>query len=210
MRRLQSSQFAFLTVSLSIFLSSAIAAQKGFEREDLIQPFLRGEFTQWLIGPIARMASSSERDGYLALRTNEEATRFIEEFWAKRDPSPDQEGNAVFELYEQRAVEADKKYTESAHTGRRTDRGAIYILHSEPESTEYEEFRNVDEPDVELWRYPKTAELGLDGKKPERIYRFARIGDLTSFYSKRKSRGDATDRMRRTRDSQGRAPSRYP
>jgi GWxTD domain-containing protein len=180
--------------ALGVPVGRAAAADRSYSAEELLQPFLGAELSQWLVGPVARLATEDEIDAYLRLDDDEQARRFIAEFWARRDPDPAREGNPALELYEKRATEADKKFGEAAVAGRRTDRGTIHILHGEPESVEYEEFRDVSGPDVELWRYPKKAEPGLDGKRPDRVYRFAKIDDLTRFYSAR----DAVDPRRRT------------
>ncbi|HVR28859.1 MAG TPA: GWxTD domain-containing protein [Thermoanaerobaculia bacterium] len=171
--------------------------ERSYPPEELFQPFLAAELANWLQGPIARLASEEEIDGYLRLQSDDEARRFIEAFWSKRDPDPAREGNPTLELYEARAAEADKKFTEATVAGRRTDRGTIHILYGEPESVEYEELRDVSEPDVELWRYPRKADPGLDGRRPQREYRFAKVDDLTRFYSARNVR----DPRRRRGDS---------
>ena len=36
------------------------------------------------------------------------------------------------------------------------------------------------DPPIEVWNYDKQTPEGLDGKKPERRYRFIKRGDLTS------------------------------
>jgi GWxTD domain-containing protein len=168
--------------------SPAGAAEKSYTPEELFQPFLAPDLAHWLQGPIARIASEDEIDRYLRLQNDDEARRFIEEFWARRDPDPSRDANPTLALYEKRAQEADKKFTEAAVAGRRTDRGAIYVLYGEPESVEYEEFHDVSGPDVELWRYPKKPEPGLDGRRAAREYRFAKLDDLTRFYSPREDR----------------------
>ena len=112
----------------------------------------------------------------------------------------------MLDLYETRAAEADKKFSEAAVAGRRTDRGTIHILYGEPESVEYEEFRDVSGPDIELWRYSKKAEAGLDGRRPEREFRFAKLDDLTRFYSAR----EMNDQRRRHDTSQPGFPSGRP
>src|SRR5688500_7632548 len=124
----------------------ARAAQKEHSAEELFQPFLGAELSQWLVGPIARLATEDEIEAYLRLKTDDDARRFIGEFWAKRDADPAQPGNPALELYEERAAEADKKFSEAAVAGRRTDRGTIHILYGEPESVEYEEFQDVSGP----------------------------------------------------------------
>jgi GWxTD domain-containing protein len=174
---------AAIAVTGSGLSTLAGASQKVYSAEDLFQPFLSASLSQWLVGPIARLATEDEIDRYLHLQSDDDARRFIEEFWARRDTDPAKPGNPALELYETRAAEADKKFSEAAVAGRRTDRGTIHILYGEPEAIEYEEFRDVQGPDVELWRYPKKAESGLDSRRPEREYRFAKLGDLTSFFS---------------------------
>jgi GWxTD domain-containing protein len=184
----------------------ARAASKVHTAEELFQPFLEGELSHWLVGPIGRMASEDEITAYLRLKTTEEANQFIDAFWAKRDPDPSQPGNAVLDLFTKRAAEADKKFAEAAVAGRRTDRGTIHVLYGEPESVEYEEFRDVSGPDIELWRYPKKAETGLDGRRPEKDYRFAKLDDLTRFYGSR----ERADEERRRRYTEPGFPSGRP
>lgn len=175
MKTLHRSSAALAVATLLIVaLCSATAAERR-ARELLIQPFLGDEYSRWLMGGISFIASDSEIDLYMALRDDDHAKAFIVKFWSDRDA-------AVRDLYERRAAYADDEYTERHVSGRLTDRGAVYIVYGAPASVEYEEFRDISEPDVELWRYPKKAERGLDGKKPGRIYRFARQGRLTSFY----------------------------
>jgi GWxTD domain-containing protein len=181
-----------------LFSTPARAAQKEYSAEELFQPFLGAELSRWLVGPIARLATEEEIDRYLRLKSDDDARRFIEEFWAGRDADPARPGNPALELYETRAAEADRKFSEAAVAGRRTDRGTIHILYGEPESVEYEEFQDVSGPDIELWRYPKKAEAGLDGRRPVREYRFAKIGDLTAFFSPR----DLRDPRRRREASE--------
>jgi GWxTD domain-containing protein len=178
---------ATFLVSAGGWAPPAPAAQKARSAEELFQPLLGAELSQWLVGPVGRLATEQEIDAYLRLKSDDDARRFIDQFWAGRDPDPARPGNPVLELYETRAAEADKKFSEAAVAGRRTDRGTIHILYGAPESIGYEEFRDVSGPDVELWTYPKKAEAGLDGRRPERQYRFAKLDDLTRFYSPRET-----------------------
>jgi GWxTD domain-containing protein len=185
MRRLPTIVPAILAVAITTLTGTVSAAQKVHTAEDLFQPFLEGDLSQWLVGPIGRLATEDEITQYLRLKTADDAKTFIDAFWARRDPDPGKDGNPVRELYETRATEADKKFSEAAVSGRRTDRGTIHILYGAPESVDYEQFRDVSGPDVELWRYSKKAEAGLDGRRPEKEYRFAKLGDLTRFYGAR-------------------------
>ena len=143
---------------------------------ELTNPLLSAEYARWLVGPISWMLEKQEIDRYLFLSSDEEARAFIEEFWAERQD--------IRTLWDERVAEADKLYREKTTTGRRTDRGTIYILHGTPESTGYEDKIDVVLGDVELWEYPKGSPLGLDGREPNRRYRFVRDGDVTIFFQR--------------------------
>jgi GWxTD domain-containing protein len=193
---------AVLVLALPVLVAAGLAAparaaQKVHSAEELFQPFLQGDLAHWLVGPIGRLATEDEITQYLRLKTPDEANQFIEQFWAKRDPDPSKPGNAVRELFESRAAEADQKFVEAAVAGHRTDRGTIWVLYGEPEKMDHEQGRDVSGPDVELWHYSKQAEAGLDGRRPEKEYRFWKKGDLTTFYSQRESERDASDPRRR-------------
>ncbi len=188
----QSTQAAVLTLVLSASLAPPSLAQNDdFSRRDLIQPFVGDELSQWMIGAISHIATEAEARRFQALRSEEEGRAFVEEFWQAREKSG-RDGLPLFDLFETRALEADDRYTEGHILGRRTDRGTVYVLYGQPETTEYEELRDITEPDVEMWTYPKKSEKGMDGKKPRRIYRFARRGDVVRMY-----RGPSQDELRR-------------
>ncbi|MCB1033543.1 MAG: GWxTD domain-containing protein [Acidobacteria bacterium] len=158
-------------------------AKKDLDPAFLIQPFLSPEYAQWLIGPVARIATEDEIETYLRLQDDEAAKGFIEEFWARRDPFPAEAGNPVRDLYEERATEVDNLYGENLYRGRHTDRGTIYVLYGPPEETDREVAPYYGGEAIEVWRYPKGSEKGLDGQQPERSYRFMRDGDRTIFYN---------------------------
>ncbi|GMU66213.1 MAG: hypothetical protein AMXMBFR36_24870 [Acidobacteriota bacterium] len=119
---------------------------------------------------------------FTALVDDEAALAFVERFWGVRDPDPQRPSNPVREAAERRAAEADQRFAEAGRAGRASDRGTIYVLYGEPEKIEFEPSDLYGEPPLELWRYPGDAAKGLDGKRPQRVYRFARQGDVTKFY----------------------------
>lgn len=168
----------------ALLLGLALAATPALAVDaiDLFNPLLSPDYASWLVGPYGRMASKEEIREFGALTTDEGAREFIEAFWARRDPDPDRPGNPVREIAEERAAEADRRFTESGYPGRRTDRGATFVLYGEPEKLEHEPGDFVGDPPLEVWRYPSRAERGLDGEKPDRRYRFVQKGDLTVLY----------------------------
>jgi GWxTD domain-containing protein len=176
---------------------AAEAKKKNYSPDFLIQPFLGPEYAQWLIGPIARMATEQEIEAYLALQDDAAAASFIEEFWKKRDPQPQFPDNRARELFEERAAEVDSLYGETLYRGRYTDRGTIYVLYGKPEKVDREVAPFYGGSALEVWSYSKDAEPGLDGEKPERLYRFIRDGDRTVFYDESIKRREERKNRRR-------------
>jgi hypothetical protein len=82
-------------------------------------------------------------------------------------------GNEVRRLFDARAADADKRYRESATMGRRTARGAIYVVYGEPEEVIFDISTKRNEPDLEVWIYSRESEPGLDNRQPRLRYWFA-------------------------------------
>ncbi len=180
-----------LVLALVLGATSAAVAADSLERlhpDDLINPFLGPTHTRWMVGPVGQLADEEERTLFLLIESDEPAEAFVEQFWHRRD-------GALKRQFALRAAEADKRYSESGLLGRRTDRGMVYVLFGDPEKTEWEEHRDIDDPDIELWTYPKGAAKGLNGKKPARRYRFARDGDVMRLFSN--DPNDPNNRRRR-------------
>lgn len=151
-------------------------------RASLTNPFLGPEYSSWLVGPIARLATPEETEAYLALTDDAQAQAFIQRFWESRDPAPDRPGNPLLEAFEQRAAEADRLYSEAGNLGRYSHRGTIYILFGEPEKVEFETSPDLGNPNLEVWIYGPGAPSGLDGRRPAGTYRFTKRGNITVLY----------------------------
>ena len=86
------------------------------------------------------------------------------------------------QLFDQRAREADKRFSEAGYLGRRTDRGALFVLHGEPDSIEFEINPLPEQPPIEVWKYGAPHEVALNGRVPVPAYRFVKTGDITTIY----------------------------
>ena len=159
---------------------------------ELINIFLAPGNAQWLVGPIALMASDEEVDAYLEITSDEAAERFIDSFWSRRGPLEDSPGLTARQQFEQLAEEADRLYSEQTLRGRHTDRGTIFILYGPPDRVDHKPVRRPrvgrfrsppvgsGKGVVERWLYDGDR-VGLDGRQPKRAYRFIRRNDLTRF-----------------------------
>lgn len=158
------------------------AKRKPIEPVDLTNFLLSPEYSRWLVGPIAYMATVDEVNDFLALESDEEAEAFIREFWDRRG------GEAVFPvkgqkvIFDERVAAADKFYTEGTHRGSRTARGTILVLFGAPAEVTYELPPRRRLESIEVWTYPEDAGPGLNGKTPDRVYRFIKVDNLTVFY----------------------------
>lgn len=177
-------------VALAPPVSAGDSKKEDFE---LINPLLRPELSQWLVGPISWIATDKEIEEYLLLTSNAAAEAFIEKFWAERDPYPQRPDNPARKLYEERMEDAAEEYAEAGQPGWRTPRGRVFVTYGEPDKVDYEVAPDPGDPLIEVWEYDKDAEKGLDGEKPDRRYRFIKRGELTEFYQ----RQDAFERRRR-------------
>jgi GWxTD domain-containing protein len=190
--------FCCVVLVLGLVAAPCGALKKKWpEPEEIFNPLLGPQYSHWLVGPIYHMASEKEVEDFQLLVDDAEAKDFIEAFWAKRNA-----GTKVFtetpqQIFEGRAAEADKRFTEGAYPGSRTDRGAVFILYGEPEDIEFESPQKVGGPTLEVWIYPKNAEAGLDGDKPKHRIRFVEIKERTVFYTGQRLRRDPRDEIRR-------------
>ena len=176
--------------------ASTEAKKKPKDPEELFNPLLGVQWSHWLVGPIAEIADEKEIDAFLRLTTDEEAVAFAESFWAKRNAD-----TAVFQktpedLFKLRTEDADKRFSEGTFPGSRTDRGTTLILYGEPKEITFESPKKVGYPPLEVWEYEKSAEKGLNGKKPKRRYRFVEIKGSTVLYTGQPLRADPRARLR--------------
>ena len=188
----------FVSALLVAFAVASAHARKPTDPDELFNPLLGPDYAHWLVGAIVEIASEQEVESYLLIGSDEEAAAFIERFWEKRNA-----GTKVFtktpqQIFEERSVEADKRYSEGTFPGRRTDRGRILILYGEPDSIEFESPRKVDDPPLEVWNY-KTREKGLDDDKPKKRYRFVDLGRTTVLYTGQNLPPDYRKRLERRR-----------
>lgn len=175
---------AALAGLLLVGLSPAVEARKAKQpkAEDLTNFLLSPEYAHFLLGPISQIASPAEIEGYLALGSDEEAKRFIAAFWEERDRSVVFPATRVSQKFAERVATADKYYSEGAKRGRSTDRGTVYVLYGNPGLIRYEALPRDATRSIEEWVYEEDAEAGLDGKVPERFYRFWKDRGMTVFY----------------------------
>jgi GWxTD domain-containing protein len=168
-------------VLLALLAAGCGGGASSRSRAELTNPFLGPEHSAWLIGPVARIATPDEIREFLALQDDRQAEAFVQAFWDHRDPARDKPGNPIREAFDARSEDADRKYSEAGLLGRRTDRGAIYVVYGPPSKVEFEVSPIPNGSPIEVWTYGADAPSGLDARRPG-IYRFVKQGDRTVLY----------------------------
>lgn len=113
---------------------------------------------KWLDEDVKYIITDEEREAFLKLSNEEERDAFIEQFWLRRDPTPDTPENEFKEEHYRRIAYANEHFA-SGIPGWRTDRGRIYVvfgpadeIESHPSGGSYE--RPYEEGGGETSTYP--------------------------------------------------------
>ncbi len=93
-------------------------------------------FDRWVKEEVAYIISDEERNAFRQLTTDEERAKFVEQFWARRDPTPGTERNEMKEEHYRRIAYVNDHYSSTSLAGWRSDRGRIYIQYGPPDEIE--------------------------------------------------------------------------
>jgi len=113
-----------------------------------------GAIEEWTRGPVCWLLLPEELKEARRLRSSREAVVFIDAFWRRRDPEPEEPGNPFLQAFEERVAAADRLYTENGERGSLTDRGRALILLGPPP------LLNIGQQAVPVW------EPGSSGARP--------------------------------------------
>jgi len=142
-------------------------------REARLRKELMTPYRNWLNVDVTYIITDEERKAFGRLETDEEREQFIEQFWLRRDPTPDTVENEYKEEHYRRIAYANERFA-SGFPGWRSDRGRIYItfgpadeVESRPSGGTYE--RPWEEGGgttsvfpFEKWRYRYIEGIGTD------------------------------------------------
>jgi GWxTD domain-containing protein len=121
---------------------------REFEVEESGPP--QGREFERMLEPLAYVADAREIDVLRALPL-EEQTRGWEEFWKRRDPTPETVRNEAMIEFLRRVSYADRHF-QGFGPGWRSDMGRIYIKNGAPEQTETRS-ASAETAQLEIWYY---------------------------------------------------------
>jgi len=154
-------------------IAKPLTEKQRKKQEAKLRKELETPYKKWLNEDVTYIITDEERTAFKRLNTDEEREQFIEQFWLRRDPTPDTEENEFKEEHYRRIAYANERYA-SGIPGWKTDRGRIYITYGPPDEIDshpsggsYE--RPIEEGGGETstypfedWRYRYIEGIGND------------------------------------------------
>jgi GWxTD domain-containing protein len=116
-------------------VSKPLSEKEKRAREKKLRKELESPWKQWLDVDVGYIITDEERAAFKRLSTDEERQQFVEQFWLRRDPTPDTEENEYKEEHYRRIAYANEHFA-SGIPGWKTDRGRIYITFGPPDEIE--------------------------------------------------------------------------
>ncbi|MGE0406387.1 MAG: GWxTD domain-containing protein [Candidatus Korobacteraceae bacterium] len=130
-------------------------------------------YKKWLDEDVRWIITDEERAAFNQLSNDEERDSFIEQFWLRRDPTPDTLENETKDEHYRRIAYANERFA-SGMAGWRTDRGRIYVMYGKPDEIESHPtggiyIRPIEEGGgetvtypFEIWRYRYLEGIGQE------------------------------------------------
>ena len=142
-------RFLVLSLTLSSFILSGFQKQstngetvskpltekEKKRKQQQLKKELETPYKKWLQEDVAYIITDEERTAFKRLNTDEEREQFIEQFWLRRDPTPDTVENEYKEEHYRRIAYSNDHYA-SGIPGWKTDRGRIYIMYGPADEIE--------------------------------------------------------------------------
>ncbi|HWB86364.1 MAG TPA: GWxTD domain-containing protein [Bryobacteraceae bacterium] len=113
-------------------IAKPMSAKEKRKKEEKLRKELETPYRKWLNEDVAYIITDEERAAFKRLQTDEEREQFIEQFWLRRDPTPDTVENEFKEEHYRRIAYANEHFA-SGIPGWKTDRGRIYITFGPPD-----------------------------------------------------------------------------
>jgi GWxTD domain-containing protein len=151
-------------------ISKSPTEREQRKREDKLRKELMTPYRKWLNEDVFYVITDEERATFKHLQTDEEREQFIEQFWLRRDPTPDSIENEYKEEHYRRIAYANEHYA-SGIPGWKTDRGRIYIQYGAPDE-------NESHPSGGTYNRPQEEGGGTTSTFPFEQWRYRYIEDI--------------------------------
>jgi GWxTD domain-containing protein len=116
-------------------LKRPLSEKQKKENAKALQKEIGKTYKKWLDEDVRWIITDEERAAFKQLSNDEERDQFIEQFWLRRDPTPDTVENEYKEEHYRRIAYANEHFA-AGIAGWRTDRGRMYIMYGPADSIE--------------------------------------------------------------------------
>ena len=112
-----------------------LSDREKLQQNKYLKSEIKGDspWNKWLNQDVVWIISDQEVSAFKSLKNDEEREQFVENFWLRRNPSPDSPDNEFREQHYARIAYANEHFA-AGKPGWRTDRGHIYIAYGKPDS----------------------------------------------------------------------------
>lgn len=135
--------------------------QKALEKETM------KTYKKWLDEDVRWIMSDEERSAFNKLSNDEERDAFIENFWYRRDPTPDTVENEFKEEHYRRIAYANEHFA-AGIPGWKTDRGRMYVVFGPPDQID-------SHPSGGMYNRPLEEGGGETSTYPFEVWRYRYI-----------------------------------
>jgi len=116
-------------------LKRPLSEKQKREQQKALKQELGKTYKVWLDQDVKWIITGEELQAFRQLSNDEERDQFIEQFWLRRDPTPDTVENEFKEEHYRRIAYANEHFA-SGIQGWRTDRGRTYVVWGPPDEIE--------------------------------------------------------------------------
>jgi len=142
--------------AFALLFAIAFMGNTPLQAQKLSEKQLPKMYREWLDRDVVYIITKEERDTFLKLTSDEARDKFIDHFWALRNPDPGSPSNSYKDDIYQRISYADAHFsTGSGGEGWRTARGQTYITLGPPAHKETHYGAGNLRP-LEIWFYSNT------------------------------------------------------
>jgi GWxTD domain-containing protein len=113
-------------------LKRRLSDREKFDQQKQLKEELHGVYKTWLDEDVRWIITDTEAQAFKHLSNDEERDAFIENFWQRRNPSPDSPENEYRDEIYARIAYANEHFP-AGKPGWMTDRGHIYIAYGKPD-----------------------------------------------------------------------------
>ncbi len=158
------------TVKKDKTIAKPMTDKERRKQQERLKKELETPYKKWLDQDVVYIITDEEKKAFKGLQTDDEREQFIEQFWLRRDPTPDTEENEYREEHYRRIAYANDNFA-SGIPGWKSDRGMIYIKYGPPDERDQHnggtETRSFQEGGgetsmfpYEQWRYRYIEGIG--------------------------------------------------